>query len=479
MPAECLIHATDERPNVTELLGPRLIRRVALALLIGALAACDGRRASTETIDFRPARLPEGDPSQAAELGYLSVPENRRDPGSRLIELAVVRLPATGDRTGPPIVYLSGGPGSSAIDALGGRRRTAMEALRKAGDVILLDQRGTGRSRPRLNCPPSTGLPLDRPGARADLVANFRARASACADHWRRRGADLRGYRVAEIAEDLEAIRVALGAPRIVLWGVSFGSYVALTALQRHPESIARMILAGVVGPDDVWPLPSLTDSAFAAIDAPTGGGSLSSRIAAVARSLDSTPRNGRAEDGRAVAIGGFDFRHAIAGRISTATALTDVTGMVDRAERGDFDEVATLVERVRADGTIGSAMTYLTLCATPPTPMRRRSIDEETSRSLFGDVLSTAGESCDAWAAETPEPEALEPVRSTVPVLAISGSADLTTPPANALRVLETLPNGRHLLIDGARHGADLVVGPGVVSAMLDFLREDQPSAR
>ncbi|MEZ4585796.1 MAG: alpha/beta fold hydrolase [Gemmatimonadales bacterium] len=453
-----------------------------LAIVMGAATGCSRPRASTERVDFRPERVPDDDPSPAAELGFLGVPESRSSPGSRTIELAVLRLPSTSERPGPPIVYLSGGPGSSAIDALSGPRREAIEALRAAGDVVLLDQRGTGRSRPRLDCPASGGLPLDRPSSRPDLVANFRARAAACAEYWRGQGAELGGYRVAEIADDVEALRVALGAPRVVSWGVSFGSHVALAALQRHPESFARLILAGVVGPDDVWPLPSLTDSAFAAIDAAAvggGGGGLAKRIATLARALDSVPRTGRTRDGRAVTIGGFDLRHAIAGRVSTPTALAEITRMIRQAERGELDEVATLVERVRADGSIGSAMTYLTLCGAPPSPVRRQTIEEETAGSPFGDVLSTAGAGCDAWGVAAPDAGTLELPKSSVPVLAISGSADVTTPPANALRVLRTLVNGRHLLVEGARHGTDLVAGPGVIAAMLAFLAEGQPPPR
>ncbi|MGE0554385.1 MAG: hypothetical protein AB7R55_13235, partial [Gemmatimonadales bacterium] len=85
----------------------------ALALVMSAAAGCDRPRASTEALGFRIERVPADDPSPGAELGFLSVPESRASPGSRTIELAVLRRPSTGERPGPPIVYLSGGPGSS------------------------------------------------------------------------------------------------------------------------------------------------------------------------------------------------------------------------------------------------------------------------------------------------------------------------------------------------------------------------------
>lgn len=81
-----------------------------------------------------------------AELGHLAVPENRSAPTSRTVSLAFVRFPATTPTPGPPIVYLAGGPGGSGIDAAGGPRFALFMALRAVGDVIALDQRGTGRS---------------------------------------------------------------------------------------------------------------------------------------------------------------------------------------------------------------------------------------------------------------------------------------------------------------------------------------------
>ena len=88
----------------------------------------------------------------AAELGRLVVRENRSNPTSNLIELAFVRLKSTAEKPGYSTVYLDGGPGSSAINIarIPDYMRAFMK-LREAGDVILLDQRGVGRSKPNLS----------------------------------------------------------------------------------------------------------------------------------------------------------------------------------------------------------------------------------------------------------------------------------------------------------------------------------------
>src|SRR5436189_6198121 len=147
-----------------------------------------------------------------AEMGRLLVPERRSDPGSRLIELAFVRMKSTSRQPGPPLVFLAGGPGISGIDNL--RSETLypwFEALRQVGDVIALDQRGTGLSNPRLDCLEAWDLPLDRPASRGEVLRVGREKAHICVNFWRQQGVDLQGYTTEESADDIEDLRKALG----------------------------------------------------------------------------------------------------------------------------------------------------------------------------------------------------------------------------------------------------------------------------
>src|SRR5947207_11931276 len=87
-----------------------------------------------------------------SELGHLFVPENRRNPHSRKIEIVFVRFQSTGQQPGPPLIYLEGGPGGSGIDAARNQAFSLLMAMREFGDVIVLDQRATGMSKPSLDC---------------------------------------------------------------------------------------------------------------------------------------------------------------------------------------------------------------------------------------------------------------------------------------------------------------------------------------
>jgi pimeloyl-ACP methyl ester carboxylesterase len=98
-----------------------------------------------------------------AELGRLVVPERRSRPQGNQIEVAFVRFRSTAARPGPPVIYLAGGPGGSGIGTARGPRFHQFMAMRAVGDVIALDQRGVGLSKPNLRCREPLGYPLDRP----------------------------------------------------------------------------------------------------------------------------------------------------------------------------------------------------------------------------------------------------------------------------------------------------------------------------
>jgi pimeloyl-ACP methyl ester carboxylesterase len=201
-----------------------------------------------------------------AELGRLNVPENRSKPQSRQIELAFVRFKSTAATPGPPVVYLAGGPGGSGIGTAAGPRFDLFMAMRAAGDVIALDQRGVGRSKPNLECALRLDYPLDRPAEREEMLRLYRERSRACARHWAEQGVDLGAYNTNENADDVDALREALGADKISLWSTSYGTHLALAVIRRHGRNVSRAILAGAEGPDHTLKLPRVARSQFEAI---------------------------------------------------------------------------------------------------------------------------------------------------------------------------------------------------------------------
>lgn len=196
--------------------------------------------------------------------GSFEVPENRSDPNSRMIEIGYVRFPATvGSSDRAPIVYLAGGPGGSGTGTARGRRFPLFMAMREFGDVIAFDQRGTGLSDDTPECVSSVHIAQDKVTPRAEIVALLEQSVAECSAFWRAEGIDPSGYTTAESARDIDALRAHLGAATVSLWGISYGTHLALAAVKTMEPRIDRMIMTGAEGLDQTVKLPARTDAYF------------------------------------------------------------------------------------------------------------------------------------------------------------------------------------------------------------------------
>jgi len=259
------------------------------ALLLAPASAAAQPARSELRIEPYAFRLADGT-DLAAERGTFSVSEDRSDPRSRRIEIGFVRFRSTNPDPGAPIVYLAGGPGGSGVATARGPRQPIFLALRAVADVIALDQRGVGLSN---HIPPCTAERRLDPAAvlgEAALTAYYRGTLQACALRWRAAGVGVNGYTTEQSADDLEDLRRALGVRRLDLWGISYGTHLAMATMRRHPGSVGRVALASAEGMDQTVKLPAHVDAAFARIDSALGGG-LAERMRRVHARFDAEPQ--------------------------------------------------------------------------------------------------------------------------------------------------------------------------------------------
>ena len=187
------------------------------------------------------------------ECGYLVLPENRARPNSPLIRLHVaIFRNRTGLPVPDPVVHLAGGPGSSSLEVAGYLFSQGLDAILNQRDFILFDQRGTGYSQPRLDCPERvsiTGMLLERgltsPGSDQIIQDAFRQ----CRDRLIGEGIDLSAYHSAASAADLNDLRLALGYEKLNLYGVSYGTRLTLTLMRDYPNAVRSVVL------DSTYPL--------------------------------------------------------------------------------------------------------------------------------------------------------------------------------------------------------------------------------
>ena len=213
-----------------------------------------GPGAAAGDLSVEPCSHLARDVEYAAECGTLVVPENRNDEGSRLIALPVKRIPAARPSDAEPIFYLNGGPGTSNLDY------SRVEWFHETHDIVLVGYRGVDGS-VFLGCPEvdeamASGVPLL--GREAMKVQG--AAYAACADRLTAEGADLRGYTLLGVVDDIEAARRALGYERIDLESASYGTRLAQIYSWRYPDRVHRNAMVGVNPPGCFWWDPALLE---------------------------------------------------------------------------------------------------------------------------------------------------------------------------------------------------------------------------
>lgn len=422
-----------------------------------------------------------------AELGRLLVPENRSRKQSRLVELAFVRFKTTSKSPGSPIIYLAGGPGGSGIAAARGTRFPLFMAMRAVADVIALDQRGIGQSEPNLYCTDPVDYPADIAPDREGLLEAFRRASRVCAERLRQQGVDLSGYNTNESADDLEDIRKALGAEKISLWAISYGTHLSLAAIKRHERSIDRVILAGVEGLTQTIKLPGNIQRHLEQIDRlvrndPEVGLDVPDFLGLMEQVL------GRVEHEPAV-VEVTDSRtqkktkvrvNKLALQILTVQSFgggeTSLPARYYRMSKGHFSLAAQgWMDFISAGlSNLGSGMGYMMDCFSGVSPARRRQIEREAKSCLLEDVIDLPHPYiCDAWGSPDLGDSFRQEPKSETPVLFISGTFDVRTPVSNAEEVRRGFPNSEHLIIEGAVHSDPLFLSsPQIQVVMLEFLK-------
>jgi pimeloyl-ACP methyl ester carboxylesterase len=421
--------------------------------------------------------------SVEAEKGEFTVPENRTKPGSRNITIRFVRFKSTAARPGHPIVYLAGGPGGSGIGAAASSRFPLFLALREFGDVIAYDQRGVNESGGEdLRCNEPFMI---NPGAPLDRATGGPAYAGAmkkCVAAMRAKGIDVSGYNTRENAADLEELRKALGAQKLVLWGISYGTHLAIATVRYHPQSIDRVILAGIEGPDDTYKLPSDQQTLMeeiarlAALDGKHPD--LLGAINRLLRELEARPKSVSLthplnNQTATFVLGKLDLQAVLAGMLFAPDSFAGMPDFISRLEQGDWTALGLVAAPLRI-GSAQSAMSVAMDCASGITAAKKARIADEARRTLLGDAINAPfPEVCAGVEVADAGDEFRGPLVSDVPALLISGTLDGRTRPRQAEELRMTMPNAQHLVIENAGHSDPLFLStPKILEAMKAFLR-------
>ncbi len=408
------------------------------------------------------------------------VPLDRTGVSPGTITLQVETLPAAGPERGL-MFLIAGGPGQGSAGSFGLADPSNVDYYRflfPGYTLVAFDNRGTGRSG-LLQCPGVQGwYPLEQEAARV----------AACGAAL---GPNRVYYATRDHAEDIDAVRLALGRERVALWGTSYGTKLATAYALAHPANVERLLLDSVVPPELGDPFRTHTLRAIpGALSEFCGGGlcrgatsNIARDVATLANRLQATPARGQVVTGngrtRAVRVTGLDFLGLVVDADLDPGAAAVLPAAVNAALKGDHKPLLRLAELSQqgfeSPEDLSAGLFTATVCGDgpfpwpPDTPVPARSaILSAAVASLPEDALGPFGrwatgignaQFCLAW----PPPAggaALGPgPLPDVPVLAVNGGFDMRTPTASAVQVVSRFPQGRLIVVPGVGHsvlGAD-----------------------
>src|SRR3954470_2374191 len=398
----------------------------------------------------------------------VAVPLDRAgaDPGQ-----VPLRLARIGKSTGKTLMYLSGGPGGAGVSEMINVIPT-VPALMRRYRVIGYDQRGTGRSG-LLRCPA-----LERDPHLRSTIAAEQCAASL--------GVARKHYTTADSVQDMEAIRLQLGVDKLTLFGISYGTELALAYARTFPTHVDRLIIDSVVDPDDADPFVTASFRAMT----PTLDGLCPARcrgtsadpasdLYELVKRLRTREMHGLAFDADArshkVAIGPTALMDLMFNADYDPPLRAAIPAAVRSALAGDPAPLARLVREGDVFNDLGSprdfsTARYATICeetALPwdaGTPIEQRSaIAHQRIDALGPDafmpfdanvVFEDEIDLCLRWPDVPRPPTGVAPAPyPAVPTLILQGGEDLRTPPEVSARIAAKIPASKRLVVPGVGH--------------------------
>ncbi|HTA38841.1 MAG TPA: alpha/beta hydrolase [Candidatus Acidoferrales bacterium] len=406
-----------------------------------------------------------------AICGTYRVYEDRTAATGRTIALKFILIEAV-HRANRAVAFNPGGPGASATEDAGfvadGQTLKSLLRLREDYDLLFVDNRGTGGSAPQeCDFAPATSPQLYfQQMWPDDRVRDCRARLA--------RDANLDLYTTSIAVDDLNDLRGALGYPKLVLYGGSYGTTFYLAYARQHPESVESIVLQGVAPPHFlILPLQfargaqTAVDGLIAACAAdiackahfPNFG----RRFAAVAARFDRGPVRVPLHDAKTkgtvtIALSKEVFADRLRQLLYYPEGAAYLPFIIERAYHGDYAPLARTIELVAQNfAGYGSGLNLSVTCAEDVPFITESAILATSAHSFEGDVRVRAQQrACALWNVAPVAAAFQEPVRSDAPILMISGTDDPATPPEYARAALAYLPNARILSIRGGTHDTE-----------------------
>ncbi len=413
---------------------------------------------------------------QNAQCGILDVAENPQDKNSKKIALNVLRIPAVNPvPEADPLFVIAGGPGQSAV-VVAESMHSLFRDIRKNRDIVFVDQRGTGKSNP---FPCEFDTESTKPMPIAEEEALGREAVKNCIAKIK----DYAAYYTTHYAvQDLDAVRAALGYEKINLWGGSYGSRVVLEYLRRYSNHTRASVLDGVAPVAIALPWSMEADglAALQAINKQcantpaclTHFGDIVKKAQTISSRLLANPQDikithPRTQEKVIVNMAAQDFSSVIRLALYSRDFSSLLPQVISDAEAGDYSVLASLIYLAKSKSEmagINYGMHYAVVC-NEDYPLYKNKPATDANVFLNTQMVQKYSEVCEHWPRAQLPADYWAPIKSDLPVLALSGAVDPVTPPYWGEQVKAGLTNLTHIIAPGGHH---IVSSEGCIAQLI-----------
>ena len=460
--------------------------RYALMVTIGMFTVIMNANAATQTnsttsISLENCHL-KGIHTQV-KCGKLSVPENYKIKDGANISLNIAVLPAIDNSENKTaFMFLAGGPGQAAVE-LAAPLWTALNDIRKTRDIILIDQRGTGKSNP-LTCDEAQGknvYQLTQKEFTTDEVKKCIAEFKVT---------DLAQYNSENAIRDFDAVRAALGYKQINLYGGSYGTRAALVYMRMFPENIRSVVLDGV-GPIEV-PIGLFGKSAAHSFELLTehckqdqacneAYPNLVDEFNQLKIRLDKSPveieiPHPRLGTKTKFVIDNDKLISNLRMQLYSVEMRTLVPLVIHQAYLENYMPLAGLIAQTDGGTVMYIGLTFNIVCNEDIPRITPEMFANDADNSFGGNNSHLAwNTACSVWPKYQPSAEFSQSVTANIPTLILSGELDPVTPPSNGEYPAKSLPNSRHIVIKNSSHTSLGTCAPKIINEFLTTLKVNE----
>ncbi|MGP9799836.1 alpha/beta hydrolase [Rheinheimera sp. NSM] len=379
------------------------------------------------------------------------------------------------------VLGFAGGPGQAAFDAAATFAH-ALRYARESRDILLVDQRGTGKSG-LLQC---DGLNLTSQFAldenSLDMAEMTRRETELCLDKLQ---VDLSHYTTVAAAADFEAVRLALGYQKLHLYGGSYGTRMAQEYMRQYPDAVLTATLDGVVPFNQSFgAMGAASDASLEAVYAycdaspecrqqfPTARAQLQQlQQTLTERTISSKVRHPRTFELIELKLTRAKLQQALRFALYSNRYRALIPMVVEQATQGDYSALVGLMlaQDFAADLSIG--VNFAVVCAEDQPFWTEKSRAEFAQSYLGHSWLEGAEASCNVWQVKPVAADYTAPLQTDTPVLLLSGGLDPVTPPGWAELAMARMGNARHLIAPHATHiVASQTCAPKLISQFINL---------